>query len=303
MTMRPYDHDKDFLRVRDFLVTTYGHFRRSYNWTIERWNFSVSLARTMHAISLDVWAAQIGIWEAAGEIQAVVNAEGEDDGEAFFQLRHEDLPKALLPELFAFCEARMGKVEGDARRIRLYVPAGDVRLERMAAEHGYAREGWVDHDGVLTVGDAFPVALPEGYTFADGAAVSAEEKGAAHAAAFGYAGEPPYPERAIVGFRRMQATPDYRADLDLHVRAPDGRIVSFATMWYDAQNRIGILEPVGTAPAYRRSGLGRAAIYEGINRIRAEGAVRVHVGSDQAFYQRIGFVIHDKYTVWQKHVI
>jgi predicted N-acetyltransferase YhbS len=100
----------------------------------------------------------------------------------------------------------------------------------------------------------------------------------------------------------MQCTPDYRADLDLHVRAPDGEIAAFATMWYDAHNRIGILEPVGTDPAYRRLGLGRAAIYEAVNHIRAEGAVRVHVGSDQAFYQRLGFIIREKYTVWRKTI-
>ena len=68
--MRPYV-DADFLRIRDFLVATYSHFQRSYNWTIERWNFSISLARSMHAVSMEVWASQIAIWEQDGEIVAV----------------------------------------------------------------------------------------------------------------------------------------------------------------------------------------------------------------------------------------
>jgi len=232
----------------------------------------------------------------------VVNAEGEDDGEAFFQLRHEQLPEALLAELFGFCDERMGKVEGDRRRIRLFVPSGDGRLTDLAQQHGYTRESWSDHDGVLEIADALPVALPEGYSFADGDAVSAEEKGDAHARAFGYADEPIYPGRAVEGFRLMARMPDYRADLSLHVRAPDGVVAAFATMWYDARNRIGILEPVGTAPDHRRLGLGRAAIHALINRIREEGATRVHVGSDQRFYQQIGFVIREKYSVWQKEI-
>ncbi len=299
--MRTYT-PADFLRIRDFLVETYGYFQRSYNWTIERWNFSISLARSMHAISLDAWAAQIGIWEVGDEIQAVVNAEGEDDGEAFFQLRHEHLPATLLQELFGFCDERMGKAEGDRRRIRLYVPSGDARLEALAQQYGYARDSWSDHDGVLEVTEALPVALPAGYTFADGDAVSAEAKGDAHARAFGYADDPIYPERAVEGFRLMAQMPDYRADLALHVRAPDGTVAAFATMWHDARNRIGILEPVGTAPEHRKLGLGRAAIHEAINRVRAEGATRVHVGSDQPFYQRLGFAICEKYSVWQKEI-
>jgi predicted N-acetyltransferase YhbS len=299
--MRPYT-PADFLRIRDFLVETYGYFQRSYNWTIERWNFSISLARSMHAISLGDWAAQIGLWEEAGQIQAVINAEGEDDGEAFFQLRHEHLPEALLEELFAFCDARMGKVDKGKRRIRLYLPSGDARLEALAQQHGYARESWNDHDGVLEISESHPVLLPEGYTFAAGDAVSAEEKGDAHARAFGYAGDPIYPGRAVEGFRLLAQTPDYRADLSRYVRAPDGTVAAFAIMWYDATNRIGILEPVGTAPEYRKLGLGRAAIYELVNRIREEGAIRVHVGSDQLFYQRLGFVIHEKYAVWRKEL-
>jgi GNAT superfamily N-acetyltransferase len=292
----------DFIKIRDFLVATYTYFQRSYNWTIERWNFSVSLARTMNALSLDEWAAQIGIWEQDGAIEAVVNAEGEDEGEAFFQLRHEHLPSARLEELFSFCEARLGKVEGDTRRIQLFLPSGDARLEALAEARGFIRQSWVDHDGVLDVTDELPVTLPAGYTLVDGTAVTPEEMGAAHAQAFGYAGDPVYPQRAVEGFRRMIVTPDYRADLHMNVRGPDGDIAAFAAMWYDAQNRIGILEPVGTAPAHRGLGLGRAVIYALINKIRAEGALRVHVGSDQAFYQRLGFAIRDKYSVWRKDV-
>jgi GNAT superfamily N-acetyltransferase len=301
--MRAYTVD-DFLRIRDFLVETYAHFRRSYNWTIERWNFAISLARSMHAISLEQFAAQVGIWEDGGEIQAVVNAEGEDSGEAFFQLRRADLPASLLGELFDFCDARMGKRDEAAgtRTIRLFLPGGDARLVALAQARGYAREDWVDHDGVLEIDDVVDVSLPEGYAFADGTAVTPAEMAAVHAAAFGYADDAVYPARAVEGFRLMVATPDFRPDLSMYVCAPDGTPAAFATMWYDARNHIGILEPVGTAPAHRRQGLARAAIHMLINRIRAEDAWRVHVGSDQAFYQRLGFVIHEKYTVWQKVV-
>ena len=299
--MRPYT-DADFLKIRDFLVTTYGHFRRSYNWTIERWNFSVSVARVMNGVSMDDWAAQIGIWEQDGEIVGVANAEGENDGEAFFQLAHEHLPETVLQEMFIFCEARMGKVEEGKRKINLFLPSGDTRLEALAQGRGFVRHSWVDHDAVLDVISDFPVELPAGYAFSDGTSFSAEEKGTAHAKAFGYFGEPVYPARAADAFGQLTRMPDYRADLDMCVRAPDGEVVSFATMWYDAENQIGILEPVGTVPDHRRLGLGRAAICRLVNMVGRKGATRIHVGSDQAFYQRLGFVPTPKYSVWVKKI-
>jgi predicted N-acetyltransferase YhbS len=47
--------------------------------------------------------------------------------------------------------------------------------------------------------------------------------------------------------------------------------------------------PVATDPQYRRMGLGRAAVLEGVRRCAALGARRAYVGSDQAFYQALGF--------------
>lgn len=65
----------------------------------------------------------------------------------------------------------------------------------------------------------------------------------------------------------MAKTPDYRSDLDLYVASESYEVVSFATIWYDAANKIGILEPVGTHYDYRRMGLARAVIGEGARRI------------------------------------
>jgi GNAT superfamily N-acetyltransferase len=297
--MRSY-RDGDFIRIRDFLVDTYGHFQRSYNWTIERWNFCVSVARMMNGVSMETWTGRIGIWEEDDEILGVVHTEGENRGEAFFEFRHELLPKELLEEMFGFCEAEFGTVQDNERIIDLRLPAGEIRLEEMAAERGFTRQPWVSPEGVMVLDDLLPDALPTGFTFADGTEVTAEEKAEAHAKAFGYVGEAPYPDRAKAGFRKMAEMPDYRAEFDVHVRAPNGEVASFATMWYDATNQIGILEPVGTLPDYRKQGLGRAAIYRGANLIRERGAGRALVGSDQAFYRRLGFEPRTKYTIWRK---
>ncbi len=119
--MRPYSQE-DFLRIRDFLVDSYSHFQRPYNWTIERWNFSVSMARIMNGVPLEKWESQIGIWEQGQEIISVVNAEGENDGEAYFQMAEEKIPRDILQEMFDSCEKKLGKESEGKRIIYLRLP-------------------------------------------------------------------------------------------------------------------------------------------------------------------------------------
>jgi predicted N-acetyltransferase YhbS len=300
--MRRYEPD-DFMKIRDFLVATYPRFDRPINWTLERWNFSVSVARIMNGVTRQEWEDDIAIWEEDGEILAVVNSEGEARGEAFVQIARLTLPAPVLDEMFAFIEANLGEEEDGEHRIDLRIPVGVSQLEQMAEARGYTRLTYVSRMGILPLKAPFPVVLPGGLRFAYGDAVTPAEKGMAHARAFGYYAESRvHRERAPIGFHRMMQTPDYRPDLDLHVRDADGTIVAFATMWYDAQNRIGILEPVGTVPAYRKMGLGRACVAQLANQVRAAGGVEVHVGSDQPFYVRLGFEVRDKYGIWRKVV-
>ena len=299
--MRPY-HNQDFIKVRDFLVDSYAHFQRPYNWTLERWNFSISAARIMNGISLQVWESQIAIWERDQAIVAVVNAEGEADGEAFFQMAHEHLPDDMLQEMFAFCEARLGKQKDGKRDIYLRIPQGNSRIEQIATSRNYSKLPGIEPVSELRLEHEFSVKLPKGFSFAYGDDVTHDDKGKAHARAFGYEEEPVYRERSTIAFEHMSQTPDYRADLSIHVMSPDDEIAAFATMWHDQRNQIGMLEPVGTVPRYRKMGLGKAAILQLVNQVQRQGVSRVYVGSGQDFYLRLGFRASDLYGVWTKQV-
>jgi len=74
----------------------------------------------------------------------------------------------------------------------------------------------------------------------------------------------------------MQA-PGYVRDLDIVAVAPDQRFAAFAMCWVDQGNRVGQFEPVGTAPEFRRQGLGQAVLVEGLRRMYQHGAERVIV--------------------------
>jgi GNAT superfamily N-acetyltransferase len=75
----------------------------------------------------------------------------------------------------------------------------------------------------------------------------------------------------------VMRTCPYRSDLDFMVEDSDGRPVAFALGWYDEANRVGEFEPVGTDPAARRLGLGRAVNLFGLQRFRDAGAKRAIV--------------------------
>ena len=90
-------------------------------------------------------------------------------------------------------------------------------------------------------------------------------------------------------YEQVQKAPDYREDLDLYVKGPDGEYVSCCIVWYDEHNRMGVFEPVCTHASFRRRGFGRAVVMEGIRRVAPLGAEKVQVGSGQRFYEAIGF--------------
>jgi mycothiol synthase len=82
---------------------------------------------------------------------------------------------------------------------------------------------------------------------------------------------------------------------------PDGAIAAYANGWIDPVNRIGDFGPVGARPAYRRQGLTRAVLLEGLRRMRACGMDRVCISTGisnapaKRLYESIGFKAVNRY--------
>lgn len=98
----------------------------------------------------------------------------------------------------------------------------------------------------------------------------------------------------------MQSAPNYRKDLNIVVEAPDGSFVSYCGMWREPVHSLAYVEPVATDPAYRRMGLGRAAVMEGIRRGGESGARTACVGSVKPFYLALGFRPAYGSSVWRR---
>jgi ribosomal protein S18 acetylase RimI-like enzyme len=98
-------------------------------------------------------------------------------------------------------------------------------------------------------------------------------------------------------YARLMQMPGYHRDLDVVAVTPDGVIAAYVNGWIDPINRIGDFGPVGALPAYRRQGLTRAALLEGLRQMQAHGMNRVCISTGISntpairLYESVGFKI------------
>jgi len=297
ITFRHYQHPEDYWRVDQFLIDHYQPGNQDGNWIEPAWEYM-----HFHSFLDSDSLGKIGLWEEDGEIVAVAHYEW-CLGEAYFQF-HPDY-RNLRGELLDYAEANLlGSSQKDGRRyLRAYVNDSDQAFTALVRERGYELDADRSRPmAVFRIPDPFPpITLPEGFQLTS----LAEECDWAkvHRAlwrGFNHEGEPPSGEEELESRRKMFDTPKARRDLKIAVAAPNGAFVSFCGMFYEPANRYAYVEPLATDPDYRRFGLGKATVLEGIRRCGALGATVAYVGSDQPFYLSFGFEVIYTSQCWVK---
>lgn len=156
--------------------------------------------------------------------------------------------------------------------------------------------------------DALPkVVLPDGFTMGG---VHGLNDGRARAAvtyaAFGVTSNW---EHYAADYARFMNSPMYDGERDVLVRSPDGRGAAACTIWFDPVNAIGLFEPVATHPDFQGRGLGKAAMVEGLRRMKSAGMTRAILGFDpnniaaRRLYETIGFSASAYFAVCFKDVL
>jgi GNAT superfamily N-acetyltransferase len=279
-----YNHAGDFKRVGDFLVENYRPDNRDGNFLQPAWEY-------MHGHpwldekSLD----RIGVWEDSGKIVGVVHYEHKP-GEAFFEI-HLGYTH-LKPEMLEYAEKNLyGKAENGRRYVKAFINDFDKEFEALVRSRGYIRENNTDRPmSQLEITQPFRpfIPLPDGFllkSLADDNDLAKLDRCIWRG--FNHGTEPPATD--YEGRKKQQSMPGYRKDLNIVVVAPDGNYVSYAGTWFVAENEYAYVEPVCTDPDHRLRGLAKAAVLEGALRCGELGARVAYVGSDQPFYQAIGF--------------
>ena len=279
----------DYHKLRSFLL----HIGQ-VNYPFGRWDWMIT-----HS-SLDASGLpKIGLWEENNLLVAVATYDT-TLGKAYLLMQPEY--RYLFKEMLAYAKTALAK-EG---KFAVLILDGDQEIQNMAAEQGFTASQDKECDSVYPIHlEKITYTLPAGFRI-----TSMQEtfdlyqygqvlwKGFNHEAR----GEGPFvfgkgihQEREL-SFNR----PNVNLNLKIAVVAPNGDFVSYCGMWQDDASGNALVEPVATDPAYRRMGLGRAAVLEGIRRCGELGAKQAFVGSSQQFYYSIGFRPLITSTWWEQ---
>ncbi|MDR2933636.1 MAG: GNAT family N-acetyltransferase [Oscillospiraceae bacterium] len=291
VNFRTYQNDtrfgRDYNAVRNFLLKLDSH-----NYSFGRWDWMIT-----HSMLDETGLEKIGLWEEDGVVVGLATYDTMLGSayvmtlDGFSDLKGEML---LYAKKALYKEGAFGFVIADSDRY----------MQRVAAGLGFRPSQNKECDAVLSLDTAdFLYTLPDGFRV-----VGMDEeldyykygqvlwKGFNHEAN----GEGPFQcsdeDRLI--YEREFKRPNLNLSLKIAVAAPNGDFVSYCGMWRDAASQNALVEPVATDPAYRKMGLGRAAVLEACRRCRDLGAKQAFVGSSQQFYYSIGFWPYATSTVW-----
>jgi ribosomal protein S18 acetylase RimI-like enzyme len=225
-------------------------------------------------------------------------------GEAFFEFHpdYRDLRTAMLD----YAEAKLtGRSRRDGRKyLCAFVNDYDAEFQCLVESRGYER--YPDAKRPLyrfDIPERFPaISVPAGFRLTSLAEECDWTK--VHRVlwrGFDHGDDVPMNDDEYESRRKMFDTPTARRDLKIAVAAPNGDFAAFCGMFYVPQHRLAHVEPVATDPDYRRMGLGRAAVLEGIRRCSVLGATVAYVGSDQQFYRSFGFAKSYDTECWLKY--
>ncbi len=306
LTMRTYQAEDDYWRIREFLRQVFWlNDRREKSWHVARldyWRWHVN-ENIVHYRFEEV----VFIWEMAdGQIAAVLNPEGK--GQVFLQVHPGLRTPELEEEMVVTAEKHLAVTGSNGRRkLWVYADEHDDLRQDILRRRGYTKGDFASYHHRRPVSVPIPEA-PVAAGYAVRALGDVDELPARSWVSW-KAFHPNEPDDRYEGwdwYHNVQRAPLYRRDLDIVAVAPDGEFASFCTVWFDDVTRSGVFEPVGAAPAHQRLGLGRAVMCEGLRRLKKMGATMAYVGSEspeaRAFYSSIGFAEYDLSERWEKEL-
>jgi len=276
----------DYYKVRDFFI------RLGYaEYTYARWDWMIT-----HSYLDPALLKHIGLWQVNDEIVGIACF---DIGLGTAYCLTLDEYKHLKGEIILYAKDHLS--EGNT--FGLIIPDEDIEYKKLAKSLGFVSTPHGEKDAIIykeNLDHAYN--LPEGYKI-----ISLEEDYDLYQYRrvlwYGFnhgidEGEFLYDEEVEASAKHEMERPNLSLDLKIAVVAPNGDYVSYCGMWYDETAGYSVIEPVATIPEYRKMGLARAAVMEGIKRTMVRGAVYSVVGSSQQFYYSIGMMPHKTSSKW-----
>jgi len=277
----------DFIKVRNFLIRINEESLATVNYPFGRWEWMNSLENhpkeTME---------KIGLWEEAGILVGAALFESElGDTWLITDPSYQELKREML-------EYAIKNLAGP-NGFRLSINRNDLELQSIVSEYNFIPTDYHEHDSFIEISKTPDYTLPEGFSL-----VSLKDRydilqyNRVLWRGFNHPGEASTDDQTLNDRKRSISGPDVHLDLNIAAVAPNGNFVSYCGMWHIPGTKYALVEPVATDPDYRKMGLGKAAVLEGIKRCGKAGAKYAFVGSSQEFYYHIGFKPYSANTWW-----
>lgn len=312
LTMRLYNSDEDYWRIREFLRSVMSaNNNRNLCWHVTRWDYLFwSINPEFERIKFE---ESVFIWETeSGHIAAVLHPE--DRGCIFLDIHPDFCTSELQEEMIAIAEKHLtsSTLDRDGKpRVWMWVDSQDAVLQEILTRRGFhriEREGLKEYKHYRSLDGSLPdePATPGYIIRALGDGLELLER--CYAMGLGFRKDDVHAAREKRDhpewYHRLQSAPPYRRDLDLIAVASDGSIAAFCTVWFDDVTRTACFEPIATVPAHRRHGLARAMMIEGMHRLKKMGCKVAFVSGSSdaanALYSSVMGGEHDISEPWEK---
>ncbi len=291
---RPFNASADLQSLLDLVIAANGDTRQPGQWHVGDVLWQMFRSDTFDP------TANIRLWEDDAGLMGFAWRDAE--ASAVLQLHPRASDDALEEAMLTWSAATWSAPSngGDAHIFATYALETDTRRIALLHRHGFVRTERhllrVMHRDLATPIPDSP--LPPGVIIRHLTdAADFGERVALHCDVWTNS------KVTLDSYRRMRQIAGYHADLDIVAVMPDGAFASYCVCWLDPVNRTGEFEPVGTRAAYRRQGIGKAVVYEGLRRLKARGARTAIVystgGNDasRALYLSAGFrVVNHEYA-------
>ena len=272
LTMRPYQNEADYWRIRNFLREIFLHNELDLNSHVAlldhwRWHYILTCQETGPVDQVT------SLWETeSGQIGAVLHPICHD--EIHLHIHPQFRSPTLEDEIIAYAEEHHSDWYRDGQRI-LYVLAfaDDPQRQEILSQRGFVQRAARDYHWWRDLNAPFPVApVTPGYLIRS---MGAEDELPARSWASWRAFHAEEPDENYDGdyswYHNLQAAPLYRRDLDIVAATPEGEIAAFCTISYDDYTRSAVIVLEGTAAEHLNRNLGEALVIEGMRRLEPLG--------------------------------
>ncbi|MCF7911941.1 MAG: GNAT family N-acetyltransferase [Candidatus Cloacimonetes bacterium] len=301
--LKKFGCEDDFWRIRTFLRECFlSSNKRKKSWLpaeLDYWRWHVNRNCFEREIDDLIW-----FWESdAGEIMAVMHPAGRRD--AVIDIHPNYKTVKFEAEIIETALQYLSKKNDKGENILYIWSHRDDKLRNeILQSKGFERQDINTRERYYVLSNIPQIKIPKGFILrSQGSGDDVVSRSWASWTAF----HPDEPDEKYEGwewFKNLQNAPLYRRDLDVVMESPEGKVVGFATVWFDDYLRTALFEPVGIDKDFHRQGLGRALMLEGLRRSAEIGATLAIVVSEEEpahqFYQSVGFTDYDICDAWLK---